>query len=260
MRERRVVNTAICSRWEDVLLQDVAELVMGQSPPSSTYNLEGLGLPFFQGTRDFNYLHPTPRVYCSAPTRTAEPGDILLSIRAPIGRVNVADRRCAIGRGLAIIRPKPEVDARFVEFFVTSNGANMERDERKWYGFGNATKRDLQSMQINLPPLPEQRRVAHILGTLDDKIELNRRMNETLEEMARAVFKDWFVDFGPLRAKMEGREAYLPEEIWRLFPDRLVKSELGGGAATRDYRLQRRTWYQALAIYKFGRGNSVHQH
>ena len=88
---------------------------------------------------------------------------------------------------------------------------------------GSALKR----IEIQLPPLPEQRRIAHILGTLDDKIELNRRMNETLEEMARAIFKDWFVDFGPVRAKMEGREAYLPEEIWRLFPDRLVESELG---------------------------------
>ena len=85
----------------------------------------------------------------------------------------------------------------------------------------------LRTIVVPVPPLPEQRRIAHILGTLDDKIELNRGMNETLEEMARAVFKDWFVDFGPVRAKMEGREAYLPEEIWRLFPDRLVESELG---------------------------------
>ena len=84
----------------------------------------------------------------------------------------------------------------------------------------------LRTLNVPLPPLPEQRRIAHILGTLDDKIELNRRMNETLEEMARAIFKDWFVDFGPVRAKMEGRDAYLPEEIWRLFPDRLVESEL----------------------------------
>ena len=85
----------------------------------------------------------------------------------------------------------------------------------------------LRTIAVPVPPLDEQRRIAHILGTLDDKIELNRRMNETLEEMARAIFKDWFVDFGPVRAKMEGREAYLPEEIWRLFPDRLVDSELG---------------------------------
>ena len=88
---------------------------------------------------------------------------------------------------------------------------------------------------VELPPrdLAEQRAIAHVLGTLDDKIELNRRMNETLEEMARALFKSWFVDFEPVRAKMEGRwrrgESLpgLPAEHYDLFPDRLVDSELG---------------------------------
>ncbi len=77
------------------------------------------------------------------------------------------------------------------------------------------------------PPLPEQRAIAHVLGTLDDKIALNRRMNETLEAMARALFQDWFVDFGPTRAKLAGRAPYLPPELWALFPERLVASELG---------------------------------
>ena len=85
----------------------------------------------------------------------------------------------------------------------------------------------LRTLEIPLPPLPEQRAIAHILGTLDDKIELNRWMNQTLEEMARAIFKDWFVDFGPVRAKLEGSEPYLPPDLWDLFPDRLVDSELG---------------------------------
>ena len=81
---------------------------------------------------------------------------------------------------------------------------------------------------VRFPPLPEQRAIAHVLGTLDDKIELNRRMNETLEEMARALFKSWFVDFEPVRAKMDGRwrrgESLpgLPAEHYDLFPDRLV--------------------------------------
>jgi len=78
-----------------------------------------------------------------------------------------------------------------------------------------------------LPPLSEQRAIAHILGTLDDKIELNRRMNETLEETARATFKSWFVDFDPVRAKAEGRDPGLPEHIADLFPDRFEDSELG---------------------------------
>ena len=85
----------------------------------------------------------------------------------------------------------------------------------------------LRTIEIPLPPLSEQRAIAHILGTLDDKIELNRRMNETLEGMARALFKSWFVDFDPVRAKMEGRKTGLPPDIADLFPDRLVPSELG---------------------------------
>lgn len=91
----------------------------------------------------------------------------------------------------------------------------------------------LRSLEIPVPPLPEQRAIAHILGTLDDKIELNRRMSETLEAMARALFKAWFVDFEPVRAKMEGRWRRgetlpgLPAHLYDLFPERLVESEWG---------------------------------
>lgn len=85
----------------------------------------------------------------------------------------------------------------------------------------------LHQALVRVPALPDQCAIAHVLGTLDDKIELNRRMNQTLEEMARAIFKDWFIDFGPTLAKMECREPYLPAEVWGLFPDSLVDSELG---------------------------------
>ena len=79
----------------------------------------------------------------------------------------------------------------------------------------------LNHLEIDIPSLSEQRAIVDILGAFDDKIELNRRMNETLEAMARAIFDDWFVDFGPVRAKMERREPYLAPEVWRLFPDRI---------------------------------------
>lgn len=85
----------------------------------------------------------------------------------------------------------------------------------------------LRSLPIPLPPLPEQRAIAHILSTLDDKIELNRQMNETLEAMVRAIFKSWFVDFDPVRAKAEGRDTGLPEEIAALFPDSFEETEIG---------------------------------
>jgi type I restriction enzyme, S subunit len=85
----------------------------------------------------------------------------------------------------------------------------------------------LSKLTIDTPPLPEQRAIAHILGTLDDKIELNRRMNETLEAMARALFKSWFVDFDPVHAKAEGRDTGLPKPLADLFPDSFQDSELG---------------------------------
>jgi len=85
----------------------------------------------------------------------------------------------------------------------------------------------LRTIEILVPPLPEQRAIAQILGTLDDKIELNRRINETLEAMARAIFKSWFVDFDPVRAKAEGHDPGLPKHIADLFPDSFEDSELG---------------------------------
>ena len=89
------------------------------------------------------------------------------------------------------------------------------------------TQGNMNRISLLTPLLPEQRAIAHILGTLDDKIELNRRMNETLEAMARALFKSWFVDFDPVRAKMAGSDTGLPQHLADLFPDRFEESELG---------------------------------
>ena len=94
-------------------------------------------------------------------------------------------------------------------------------------GVPTLNRNHIHPMQVMIPDVVEQKAIAHVLGTLDDKIELNRRMNRTLEEMARVIFQDWFVDFGPTRAKIEGQEPYLPPELWDLFPDQLVDSEMG---------------------------------
>ena len=94
-------------------------------------------------------------------------------------------------------------------------------------GASGVRGRDLATLDVLWRPLPEQSGIAHILGKLDDKIELNRRLNATLEAMARALFRSWFVDFDPMRAKMEGCDSGLPKDIVDLFPDRMVDSELG---------------------------------
>ena len=141
-----------------------------------------------------------------------------------------------VNQHVAIIRPDSvNLDAGYLRYCLVTPG--MQTLLLSWAGSGGTrnalTKGMIESLEIPLPALSEQRAIARVLGTLDDKIELNRRMNETLEAMARALFKSWFVDFEPVRAKMEGRwrrgESLpgLPAEHYDMFPDRLVNSELG---------------------------------
>ncbi len=117
-------------------------------------------------------------------------------------------------------------ERRFVYYFFKWFAPRLARMD---VGSANPTlnRNHVHPIEVRWPPVPEQRAIAHILGTLDDKIELNRRMSETLEAMARALFKSWFVDFDPVRAKAEGRDPDLPPDLAALFPDRLVESELG---------------------------------
>ena len=166
--------------------------------------------------------------------------DVLLNITgdsvARVCQVATDVLPARVNQHVAIVRPDPDkLDAGYLRYCLVS--PEMQAILLSLAGSGatrNAlTKGMIESLEIPLPPLPEQRAIAHVLGTLDDKIELNRRMNETLEAMARALFKSWFVDFEPVRAKMEGRwrrgESLpgLPAEHYDLFPDRLVDSELG---------------------------------
>jgi len=131
----------------------------------------------------------------------------------------------------SIIRARPDgskADPLFLYYFFNSTaGLHCLDTIRRQVAVAGITGSDLSRLEIPTPPLPEQRAIAHILGTLDDKIELNRRMNETLEDMARALFKSWFVDFDPVRAIAEGRDPGLPNPLAELFPARLVDSELG---------------------------------
>ena len=136
--------------------------------------------------------------------------------------------------GKVHLRCDQDVDARYLYYVMCSS---EYRHEVLASATGTTVKHTspdrIKQFRFSLPPLAEQCAIAHVLGTLDDKIELNRRMNETLEEMARALFKSWFVDLDPVRAKMEGHwhpgESLpgLPADLYDLFPDRLVDSELG---------------------------------
>ena len=188
---------------------------------------------FIQRDMDFMAATATDREITNC---SLFPGDVIITkdsekhddIGVPaLVRENVPDLVC--GYHLAILRPNTSVlDGAYLFYALSADSA-----QRQFHSFANGITRfglrkaNIEIVEIPLPPLPEQRAIVHILGTLDDKIELNRRMNQTLEQIARAIFQDWFVDFGPVRAKLEGREPYLPPDLWTLFPNRLVDSELG---------------------------------
>ena len=157
-------------------------------------------------------------------------GDVLITTEAPLGEVaQLCQQRVALAQRLILLRGKSEVlDNRFLKFLMQSAPVQHQLHARATGTTVLGIKqKELRQIGLALPPLPEQRAIAYILGTLDDKIELNRRMNETLEAMARALFKSWFLDFDPVRAKMAGRDTGLPKRLADLFPDRMVDSELG---------------------------------
>lgn len=167
--------------------------------------------------------------------RKVQPGDIVYSTVRPnqrhFGLLKEVPENFLASTGFSVIRGKDGLaHTDFLYWFLAQDHIIEQLHtiaEHSTTAYPSIRPADIGQLKLDLPPLSEQRAIAHILGTLDDKIELNRRMNETLEEMARAIFKDWFVDFGPTRAKMEGRDTGLPAEVAALFPARLVESELG---------------------------------
>lgn len=164
-----------------------------------------------------------------------QPHDILLNITGDgitFGRACIVPKDvlpACVNQHVSIIRlDLRRVDAGYVLAFLTHPEVKSYIESFNAGGSRRAvTKGHIESFRLPLPPLPIQRAIAHILGTLDDKIELNRRMNETLELMARALFQSWFVDFDPVRAKAEGRDPGLPHSLADLFPDSFEDSALG---------------------------------
>jgi len=163
----------------------------------------------------------------------ARPGDVVFTQRGTLGQVSVVpsakfDRYLVSQSQMKLTVNRELADPLFIYYvFSTEEQQDYIRQNAIQTGVPHTNLGILRGTPLPLPPLPEQRAIAHILGKLDDKIELNRRMNETLEAMARALFKSWFVDFDPVRAKADGCDPGLPQPLADLFPDSLEDSELG---------------------------------
>lgn len=156
-------------------------------------------------------------------------GDVLLTKDGTLGRLAVVkEEGLCVNQSVAVLRPNGRITSTFLYYLLASSSsqnkliADSDGSVLKHIYITRVPK-----MVVSVPTIKDQKAIAHILGSLDDKIELNQKMNQTLEDIAKAIFKSWFVDFDPVRAKAEGRPTGLPPEISDLFPDELVDSEIG---------------------------------
>jgi len=175
-------------------LPEVSTIVMGQSPPGSSYNEAGAGLPFFQGKAEFGELSPTPKKWCTEPQRIAECGDVLMSVRAPVGPTNLASERCCIGRGLAAIRANPaRLDGAYLRFFLRFAEPRLAA-KGQGSTFAAIGRAEIASLHIPLPSLDEQRRIVDLLARAEGIVRLCREAQQKAAELIPAIFIDMFGD------------------------------------------------------------------
>jgi type I restriction enzyme S subunit len=216
--------------WDEVTLDEISEdITVGHVGPMANQYVD-IGVPFLRSlnvepfrinTKDLKYI---PREFHRSLKKSAlKPDNIVIVRTGKPGSCAVVpswlhEANCS---DVVVVRAGPKVRPGYICYVVNSTAAHHIDAHtvgavQQHFNVGSA-----RQIRFRLPPLAEQDRILSVLGTLDDKIELNRRINETLEAMAGTIFKDWFIDFGPTRAKMEGRAPYLAPETWALFPDRL---------------------------------------
>jgi type I restriction enzyme S subunit len=172
--------------WRMGSLADDLNLTMGQSPPGETYNETGDGLPFFQGRTDFGFRYPSNRVFCSAPTRLANAGDTLVSVRAPVGDVNMAREKCAIGRGVAAVRHK--TGSRSYTYYAVKNiQGEFARFEAEGTVFGSISKKDFENLLVVIPPPEIVQAFERASYPFDQLIEINEGQFRTLAALRDAL-------------------------------------------------------------------------
>lgn len=185
--------------WDASTIGQSFILTMGQSPPGDTYNEIGEGVPFYQGRTDFGFRFPIQRVFCTEPTRLAQTRDSLVSVRAPVGDVNVALQQCALGRGVAGLR-HPKGHQSFVFYSARSLKLHFELYNGEGTVFGSINKKDFQNLPIVIPSANALKAFENTVAPLDSRIETNEHIIRTLSELR-----------GTLLLKLLSGELRLPE-------------------------------------------------
>lgn len=179
----------------------IAKIIMGQSPSSSSYNTDGEGLPFLQGKAEFGRIYPSPQIYTKTPQKIAERNDVLVSVRAPVGELNITPFKCCIGRGLAAIRPQNSMlNTLFIFYYLKQNIRRLLRLQTG-STFKAIRKNDLSEFKVFVPHVSEQKKIADFLATCDKKIgtELNKKTQ--LESLKKGLMQVLLT--GKVRVKVD---------------------------------------------------------
>ena len=177
-----------------VALKDTCVLIMGQSPSSESYNIDGEGLPFYQGNADFGEDNPTPRSWCTDPKKIAEKGDILISVRAPIGAINIANERCCIGRGIAAIRPNQDLmSTNYLRHQLSASRSKLEA-----MGTGSTFKaigkKALSDFAVAIYPESEQEAIEYQLDCAAAQIKAANNQLIRFDTLVKSRFVEMFGD------------------------------------------------------------------
>ncbi len=203
-------------------LENIAEIIAGQSPPSSTYNKDGDGIPFFQGKADYGKIYPVVRNWCTKPTKISLPNDILISVRAPVGPVNINNIEACIGRGLSAIRVKDNFSMQYVFSFLKANEIKIAN-----LGVGSTftaiTQKDLKDLIIPTPDYQTQLHIANILSKAESLIAQRKESIRLLDEYLKSVFLEMFGDKEYRKEKL-GTVIYI--QSGQVNPNELPYSEM----------------------------------
>jgi len=205
--------------WEVMRLGEVAEITMGQSPPGDTYNTYGKGIPFLQGKAEFGNISPKHIKYTTKPLKIAKKGSVLISVRAPVGDVNIADMDYCIGRGLASLNLKNGIN----EFLFYSLLFFKHLIEKESYGsvFKAINKENLARLKIPLPPLEEQKAITDILSTVQNTTEKTEKVINATKQLKKSMMKHLFT-YGAVavdeidKVKLKESEIGLIPEDWEV--------------------------------------------
>ena len=210
--------------WVWTTLEEISEIILGQSPPSSTYNTDGKGLPFYQGKLEFGETYPTPRKWCTAPKKIAEKGDVFISVRAPVGPTNLCPEKSCVGRGLAAIRGLSDIEPFFILYLMRAY-----EDELAGRGVGTTfnaiTGNQLKTFEIPLSPLPEQHRIVAKIEELFTKLDAG------INELHKAQSQLKRYRQSVLKAAFEGKltEAWRTEHQGKIEPAASIADDLPDG-------------------------------